>query len=227
MTGRFRAGKRLWEPEDDRRLREIYPDLPTAVVAAQLGRSIKATYARAKWLGVTKSTEFFESPAAYRIRQGDRIGRATEFPKGHVPANKGLRRPGYSVGRGRMQSTQFKKGQLNGVAARRVHEIGSTRWVEGYLYRKVSAHPGPWTRNWTMEHVLVWTAAHGPVPAGHCIVFRNKDHADTRLDNLELISRRDLMARNTVHNLPAPLPQTIQLLGALKRQIRRKERARA
>jgi len=28
-----------------------------------------------------------------------------------VPANKGLRRPGYSVGRGRMQSTQFKKGQ--------------------------------------------------------------------------------------------------------------------
>jgi hypothetical protein len=32
------------------------------------------------------------------------------------------------------------------------------------------------------------------------------------------------MARNTVQNLPKPLTQAIQLLGALTRQIRRRTR---
>lgn len=48
---------------------------------------------------------------------------------------------------------------------------------------------------------------------------------DVRLDNIECITRRELMARNTVHNLPAALKEVVQLSGVLKRQINKRKRA--
>jgi hypothetical protein len=157
------------------------------------------------------------------LRRGDAVGARFRFQKGHVPANKGLRRPGW--GPGRMRQTQFRKGQLSGTAARRFKPIGSTRTLGGYLYRKVAAVPGPWTRNWRLVHVLLWESVHGPVPRSHAVCFKNGERMDIRVENLELISRRALMARNSVHNLPEPLARTIQLLGALRRQINRRAKA--
>jgi hypothetical protein len=214
---RFRAGKRLWSRADDRVLREIYPHQSTASVAQRVRRSITATNARAAKLGLKKTAAYLASPAACRLRRGDHVGKRFWFPKGHVPANKGLRRPGWSAGR--MKETQFKPG----IPSWRTMPIGATRLVEGYVYRKVSDVPNvPYTVNWKPEHHLLWTAANGAIPPGYALTFRNGDRTDTRLDNLELIPRRQLMARNSVHNLPKPLAETVQLLGALKRQIRRR-----
>ena len=47
---------------------------------------------------------------------------------------------------------------------------------------------------------------------------------DAALRNLRCIPRRELMARNTLHNLPAPLARTIQLLGQLNRALRKRSR---
>lgn len=215
--------RRPWSREDDRLLRGFYPNTPTPQVAQRLKRTVAAVYGHAFKLGLSKSPAYLASPAACRLRRGDHVGARFRFPKGHVPANKGLRRPGW--GPGRMKETQFRKGQLNGVAARRFQPIGSTRTIDGYLYRKLSAIPGPWTRNWKLVHLLLWESLHGPVPASHAVAFKNRDRTDIRAENLELIHRRDLMARNTVHNLPKPLAQTVQLLGALRRKINRKARA--
>ncbi len=198
-------------------MRELYSDMPTAQVARRLGRSISSVNGRVQKLGLKKSAAYLASPDACRLRRGDHVGRPFQFKKGHVPANKGLRRPGWAPGR--MKETQFRKGVLNGVAARRFKPIGSVRMCDGYLYKKVAAIPGPWTRNWKLAHVLLWESLHGPVPAGHAVAFKNGDPTDIRGDNLELLHRRDLMARNTVHNLPKPLAQTVQLLGALRRKI--------
>lgn len=222
MADRYRAGKRLWSKADDRTLRRLYPDEPNAAIARRLRRTVQAIYARAEKFGLHKSAAYMASPHAYRFRRGQGGGEAFRFPKGHVPANKGQRRLGYAPGR--MKETQFKRGMLNGVAALRFMPIGSTRLCDGYLYRKISTKSGPWTVNWKLEHVLIWTQAHGPVPAKHALAFRNHDRTDVRLDNLELITRRELMARNTVHNLPKPLAHAVQLLGALNRQIRRRTR---
>jgi hypothetical protein len=219
---RYRAGKRLWNEEDDQLLRAIYPDRPTADVARQLRRSVNAVHARADLLGLTKSAAYRASPQACRLRRGDNVGARFRFPKGHVPANKGLRRPGW--GPGRMRETQFKPGQRSGQAAAHYMPIGSTRLVDGYVYRKVSDVPNvPYTVNWKPENHLIWIAAHGLLPPGHALRFRNGDRTDVRLDNLELVTRRAMMARNSIHNLPQPLAETIQLLGALTRQIRRTE----
>lgn len=213
---------RPWSREDDALLRDIYPDASTADVARQLQRTVSSINGRATRLALRKSPAYLASPAACRLRRGDHVGARFRFRKGHVPANKGLRRPGY--GPGRMKQTQFRKGSLNGFAARRFKPIGSTRTIDGYLYRKVAAVPGPWTRNWKLVHLLLWESLHGPVPPRHAVVFKNGDRTDIRPENLELIHRRDLMARNTVHNLPKPLKQTVQLLGALRRKINRKAR---
>jgi hypothetical protein len=219
-SDRFRAGKRLWNKADDAFMRARYPHEPTPAIARQLRRTVCAVYNRAEILGLVKSAEYLASPDACRLRRGDNIGAAFRFKKGLVPANKGLRRPGWAPGR--MKETQFKKGQSTNKMP-----IGSTRLVDGYVYRKVSDIPNvPWTRNWRQEHYLVWEAAHGPIPSGHAVAFKNRDRTDVRLDNLECITRRELMARNTVHNLPKPLAQTIQLLGALNRQIRRRTKNR-
>jgi hypothetical protein len=212
----YRAGRRIWTPAEDAVMRARYPHETTAAVALALNRTAYAINARADTLGLHKSAAYLTSPAAYRLRRGDHVGAAFRFTKGQAPANKGLRRPGW--GPGRMKQTQFKAGH----GGTNTMPIGSTRLCDGYIYRKISAIPGVWTRNWKLDHFLVWETAHGPVPSGHALAFKNGDQTDVRLANLECITRRELMARNSVHTLPKPLAETIQLLGAITRQIRRR-----
>jgi hypothetical protein len=218
----YRAGKRLWSEDDDALLRQRYPHESTAKLAEELRRTVKSVYARAKNLGLHKSEEYLASPDACRLRRDDHPGKAYQFGRGHVPANKGLRRPGWSPGR--MKETQFKKGERRGVAEKLWKPIGTERISkDGYLERKIN-NDLPLQARWRAVHRIVWEEANGPIPPSHVIAFKNGDPKDIRLDNLECISRRERMARNTVHNLPKPLAKTIQLLGALKRQINRKAR---
>jgi len=224
-TDSFRAGKRLWNPADDETLRRRYPHTRTSTLAQQLRRSLSSVYVRAAGLGLHKSAAYLASPDACRLRRvGDEHpGKATQYRKGNVPLNKGLRRPGWSPGR--MRETQFKKGSRSGKAAQHWMPIGSTRLIDGYVYVKVADVPSvPYTVNWLPLHILEWERVNGPLPAGSVLVFRNHERMDIRLANLECITRRELMARNTVHNLPKPLAQAVQLLGALNRQLRRRTR---
>jgi hypothetical protein len=228
-TDRYRAGKRLWSQADDQLLRRRYPFEPTHALARELRRSVIAVSHRAlAKLGLRKSEAYLASPAACRLRRGDNVGAATRYPKGHIPANKGLRRPGYSIGRGRMQQTQFKKGHLGGRAAEVIKPIGFERISkDGYLERKIS-NAMPFQRRWRAVHLLIWEAANGPLPKGHAIRFRNGDKTDRRLENLTLVTRGALMKRNSIHAvLPPTLKKAVYGLIHLKRQISRQERIRA
>lgn len=210
---------RPWTPDEDARLRAAYADTPTADLARALGRSLSSTYQRVKRLGLFKSAAYLASPAACRLRRGDHVGAAFRFPKGHVPANKGIRRPGWAPGR--MSETFFKPGQ----SGWNWRPVGAQRLVDGYWYTKISDHRRvPWTQNWRPTHVLLWEAQHGPIPPGHALAFTNRDKSDIRLDNLELITRRELMVRNTLHRYPKPIAEAIQLLGAMHRKINRRSR---
>jgi HNH endonuclease len=202
-------------------MRSAYPCTPTSRLAVALNRTVAATYNRAATLGLTKSDAFRASPASGRTT--GRQGMGTRFEKGHAPANKGLRRPGWAPGR--MRETQFRKGERRGVAVKLWKPVGTERIsADGYLERKINDGL-PLQRRWRAVHLLVWEAAHGPVPRGHAIAFKNGDKRDIRPDNLECIARSALMGRNTVHNLPKPVAQAVQLLGALNRQIRKRQRA--
>ena len=219
--------KRPWTEADDAALRARYPEERTALVAKALGRSVASVYQRAYALGLLKSPAYLESPAACRTT--GRQGMCTRFRKGNVPANKGLRgRKGWAPGR--MAETQFKRGVRQGVALKNWQPVGAVRVDgEGYLRIKVrEARPGEAygfgnVGVWPLLQRHVWAQAHGPIPEGYVVAFKDGNKTHCALDNLELVSRRDLMKRNSVHNLPAPLPQVIQLLGAVRRQIRKRD----
>ena len=207
---------RLWRPAEDAILRDLYPDLPTTAVAARLGRPVAAVYRHAHALGIPKSAAYRASPAACRLRRGDAVGAAFRFAPGRVPANKGLRRPGWSPGR--MSETQFKPGVRMGVALALWKPIGTERVNgDGYLDRKVNDDLPP-QRRWRAVHLLLWEAAHGPVPPHHAVVFVNGNKQDIRLENLECISRGDLARRN-VRQVPIELRRITQLRGAITATI--------
>lgn len=212
-----RPQRRRWTPEDVRVVRDRYPHEPTSAIARDLGRPFYTVYRTAARLGLRKTAEYLASPAACRLRRGDPVGAPYRFRKGHVPANKGLRRPGYAPGR--MAQTQFKKGQRPHTWVPIGTEVVDR---DGYRKRKVSDNRKLESRfNWRYVHVLVWERAHRRrVPPGHAIAFRNGNKADLRLANLELVSRRAVMLRNSVHQLPKALADVIQLRGALVRRIR-------
>lgn len=220
----LRPGGALWTAAQDAALRRLYADHPTVEVARHVGRTVSSCNYRAYRLGLHKSAAYLAGPSAHRWRPGRRSGGEDHrFKKGLVPWNKGRKHPkGWAPGR--MAETQFKKGSLSGRAAARAQPIGAERVTDdGYRQRKVN-NDLPFYLRWRGVHLLVWEAAHGPVPPGHAVAFVNGDKTDIRLENLTLISRQALMGRNTVHNLPAPLPQVIQLLGALNRKTKRASR---
>lgn len=215
--------RRQWHPDEDAVLRMLYADTPTDGIAAVLGRSLSTTYRRARKLGLEKSEEYLLSPDACRLRRGDNVGAAYRFQKGHAPANKGLRRPGWSVGR--MKETQFRKGERRGVAVRLYKAIGTERVSkDGYLERKVNDDL-PLQRRWRAVHLLMWESVHGPLPPGHAVVFKNGDKKDIRIDNLECITRQELMARNTIHRYPQEIVHATMLIGAVKQKINRRLRS--
>jgi len=216
MTGK------CWTADEIEILRRAYQDTPTADLAERLSMTSRRVYRKANALGLLKSDAYLASPAACRLRRGDNdAGAATRFAPGHRPHNKG--RKGWHPG-GRAEKTRFKAGKRNGNAVESYQPIGTERITKyGYRQRKVNDDM-PVHHRWKSVHVILWEEANGPVPEGHALSFRNGDKADIRIDNLELISRRELMDRNTVHRLPQELARTIQLKGALTRQINKRTR---
>lgn len=227
----WRAGRRLWSAKEDAVLRRRYPHERTDAIARAMGRSVCSTYNRALGLGLRKSEAYLASPAACRLRrEASPASVACRFPKGHVPANKGLRRPGWAPGR--MRETQFKAGVRQGVAAKNWCPVGTIR-LDADGYQRIKVREGRPTDTcygfgnvdiWPMLNRHLWAQAHGPIPPGHSVVFKDGNRAHCTLDNLVLISRRELMSRNTIHRLPKPVKDVVRLLSSVNRQIRKKER---
>ena len=130
-------GWRAWTEAEIAILREHYPTTHSAVLAEIFGCSVHRVHAKATQMGLRKSIETIAAIARQRTGE-DHPSRKHRFLKGNVPANKGLRRPGFAPGR--MASTQFKKGQ----PPHTWKPLGSVRVnADGYLDRKVSDLPGP------------------------------------------------------------------------------------
>ena len=210
-----------WTKEHLEKLASWYPHVSTAEIAQRLGFSMARVYDKAHKLGLKKSIN-------YMARQMDKcreeiagLGEDTRFKPGLTPWNKGLKGMG-----GGGAETQFKKGEINGRARKIMKPLGTERISrEGYLERKVDDTLGlKWNRQWERVHKILWESAHGPVPKGYVIVFKNGDKTDIRLDNLECITRVELMGRNTYHNYGKEVAELIQLRGAISRKINKLEK---
>ena len=187
---------RTWTPAEDRTLRVLYPEFSARHIAQVLGRTKAAVKGRTNMLGLRKSAN------------------SGRFKPGHV---------GYVAPKGTRNSprTEFKKGNKPQTWV----PIGSeTTDREGYLKRKVSDERTEASRfNWRFVHRMVWEEHHGPIPRGHKIVFRDGNKQNIVIENLELVTYREAMRRNTIQRYPADLVQTMQLLGKVRKRIKRTE----
>ena len=101
------------------------------------------------------------------------------FKKGQIPFNKGRKgvcAPG-------CEKSHFHKGHT----PHNTLPVG-TELVkgDGYRWRKI-ADPNTWKQS----HILLWEAAHGPVPKDNVLIFLNGDKNDVRIDNLALVTRAE------------------------------------
>lgn len=198
LTGKSRAT--VWTKERDNKLAEIYSDMTNEKIAEVMSMNIRAIQARAFILGLKKSEEHIE-----RHRKG-------LFEHRHEPWNKGMKGlliPGSEKG-------FFKKGNLphntkyDGAISLRIESKTKNR----YYYKRISL------REWVPVHLLVWEEVNGKLPKGLVIRHINGDSLDNRIENLEAISHSEHMIKNSIHNYPEEIKQTIKILSKLNKTIR-------
>lgn len=212
--------RKPWSAAEDATLRALYPYRTAGYVAAALGRTPSAIYQRARTLELNKSAAFLSSEQSGRLQPDDSRGSNTRFTQGQVPWNAGLK--GWKAG-GRSAQTRFQKGQVSGRAAQLLQPIGSERITDDGIRQRKIRDDGPPQRRWKSVHSLIWEEAKGPIPAGHVVVFRDRNRNNLQLENLELITRAENCRRNSIHRYPQELKAGIRLLARLKRTIKEKE----
>ena len=214
--------RRAWTGPELEQLRRRYADEPTQRIADSLGRSARSLYYKANALGLYKSAAYLEQVGQDLARAGASVSKLTRFKPGDRPWNAGTKGQGLTGLHPNTVRNHFGPGHRPATWL----PVGSTRIShDGYLQRKLTDTGYP-PRDWVPVHRSVWEAAHGPVPAGHRIVFLGgKPITDEALivpEALECVTPAEMMRRNSYHrHLPPELARLVQLRGQLQRQIKR------
>jgi hypothetical protein len=216
--------------EGDAMLRKFFADMPTARVAAMLGRPVGSVIGRARKLGLRKSPEYLATPAAGRLQRGNSTGAAAWYAKGAAPLNKGVKRPeGWSPGR--MGQTQYKKAQ----APRNWRPIGSVRVIKGYQFTKIAdERMVSWVHNWRQTHIVNWEAVNGPIPEGFALKSLDGNRMNTDASNWESVPRAILPRLSGGRNgrvgydaAPVEIRPTIMLSAKLAHAVKKRNRNKA
>ena len=115
------------------------------------------------------------------IRNKIKTGRTGQYEKGHEPWIKGKKGV---VG---PNSGSFKKGDVPAESK----EIGSERKRKGYVQVKVGQ-----PKEWKFKHRMLWEQHHGEIPEGYNLVFADGNKENITIENLLLVSKRELLELN-------------------------------
>lgn len=189
----------IWTAADRALLKRLYPNMPNKTISEKMGRTWASVDMMAVKLGLLKAP-------GYRA--------PSNFVKGGVPWNAGKK--GWQAG-GRARLTQFKKGNRSPRWAAEDYPVGALRInADGSLYIKLG------DSEWDAMARYVWRSERGAIPKGRVVSPINGDDHDTRIENLKLKTRAELMLENSYHNYPKEIANLIQLKGAFMRQINRR-----
>lgn len=171
-----------------------YADTPMAELKRRTGHAEKSIWQRAAAMGLHKSKEFLQEQGRRTSKHPNSI--ATRFQKGQVPMNKGKREHEFRSKEAcaRCAKTQFKPGQR----PHNTKPVGYERITDdGYILIKVSMD-----YKMVLKHRWVWEQAHGAIPEGYNIMFRDGNRLNCSLDNLELVSRGEAARRQVKSETP-------------------------
>lgn len=211
--------RKAWTDAERETLRARFPNERTADIAHDLGRSYQAVAAQAFLMGLRKAPEYLRDVAQVVSAKAIAAGAKSQFKPGHRAWNTDMK--GWTAG-GRSAETRFKPGSKPHTW----QPVGTeVRTPDGYWKRKVRDDAEHSRHNWKLVHVLVWEEANGPVPAGHILVFKDKNKDNLALDNLELITRAENARRNTIHRYGPEVVSSIRLVASVRRQIAKREQS--
>jgi hypothetical protein len=195
---------------------DLYPNHSSKYIAELLGVSITKVYNTAWAANVKKSAEYMLTPESGRIIEPSV---ANQFKPGHTPHNKGKQISAEIYEK--VAPTMFKRGNKphntkpNGTINVRADKSGRL-----YQYIKIK------DCQWELLQRYVWTQAHGEIPAGSVVIFLDGNYLNCDISNLQVISRRENMARNTIQRYPAELQEIMKLTCKLKRKTNGKQQTK-
>ena len=115
----------------------------------------------------------------------------------------------------RVKVSMFKKGNEPHNTKYDGHERLDPK--DGYIYIRISKG------KYVLKHRLIWEQHNGQIPKGNIIIFKDKDKYNLNIDNLQMITKRENMLRNTVTKYPIELQQLIKLNNKLKTTLHEKQ----
>lgn len=149
---------------------------------------------------------------AFCLRNGYKTGRTGKFLPGQSSWNlgrTGVCAPGCAA-------THFKKGHKPNNA----QPVGT----EIKMPPRPGKDPGYWRvkvaepRQWKFKHRLIWENAHGPVPAGYAVIFKDCDPNNCVLSNLALVTKGEIAILNHVYrwkHVPDEERETVLLMARI------------
>lgn len=205
--------------EYDDFFRENYLTIPIKTMARMIGKASDITVrTRMRQLGLVVPPKI----TAERIKQ-------SRYPKGHQPANKGKKVTEYMSPEQikHMLKTSFQKGHLphntvNAPGTIRIRSYGTGR--KGQVRRNYKIqYIQIGLADWKPLHRYNWEQKYGPIPKDKILWFKDGNFLNADVENLELITRKDSVLRNSIHNLPEELKKTIKLKNQLTKTINKQQ----
>jgi len=196
---------KFFSKEEDEFLRDNYLTIPAKRMAKMLGRCESSARQRMTLIGIIVPADITA-----------KFKRESRFSKGHISFNKGLQQSEYMNDKAieKTKATRFNKGHLphNTKTDLTISVRPDNRGVN---YKFIRVGLG----KWIPLHRYNWEQSNGLIPAGMKLIFKDGDTMNCEPNNIEAVTPGELMRRNSYHNWPKPLAQTVQLRGALNRQI--------
>jgi hypothetical protein len=198
-------------------IRQRFPHEKTQGIADDLGLTYSQVANRAFSMGLKKTLEFKRSESSGR-QNLLRAGAKFRFTPGHTPFNKGKEMPTEVYDK--VKATMFKKGNRphnwkpDGTIVERKDADQSGRV---YLYYKIA------DSKWILYHNKIWIDANGPIPDKHIVTFIDGNTRNCQLDNLQCISMKDNLIRNSIHRFPEEIKEVIKLTIKINKTINGKK----
>jgi hypothetical protein len=204
--------RNFWTEQEIKFLFDKYPDMKTADIAAIMGRPIGGVNGKAYELKLKKSFKHMKALLEIEAKKLATAGKQYQFKKGQTSHNKGqkMSKELYE----KCKRTMFKPGNKPG----NIKKVGASRKdVDGYTYVKIADN------DWRLKHRVVYENANGPVPANHVVIFKDNNMHNFDINNLQMISQKENMLRNTIHQYPEQIQELIKLKNKLKKKINEKQ----
>ena len=204
--------RKYWTESEIEELKKLYPNNYSVDIAKHFGVDVRKVYSIAFRLRLKKSTEFLKAELARQAFRIKEEGKKFHFKPGHITHNKGQK----------MSEDVYKK--CSATMFKKNNEPHNTKYdgyerttVDGYIEVRIKKGV------FKLKHRVIYKQHHGEIPKNMYVVFKDNNKLNFDIDNLELISKKEHMERNTFHRFPKELKQLIYLNKKLKKLTHEKQ----